>query len=185
MRLAATPRHANNNEEVAMVGKDATIFDGVVPHPRIGTRRSVVHARRSGIHAHGSGEAHAHAHTGEAADLGLVAATAPTPRTAPDPAGRQVEGGRGLSKGEGGGQRPPRRQRKRGGGGGREGGWVGMGCEWGGDVRAGAGQGSDAKSYADTSGRVKRIEMKIWVRESVMVMGVMRSVTTIIKGNGS
>jgi hypothetical protein len=126
-----------------------------------------------------------HAHTDEAVDLGLVAATAPTPRTALDPAGRRVEGGRGLSKGEGGGQRPPRRQRKRGGGGGREGGWVWMGCEWGGDVRDGTGQGSDAKSYADASGRVKRIEMKIRIQELVMVTGVMRSVTTIIKGNGS
>jgi hypothetical protein len=114
-----------------------------------------------------------------------VAATALTPRTAPDPAGRRVEGGRGLSKGEGGGRRPPRRRRKRGGGGGRDGGWAGMGCEWGGNVRAGAGQESDAKSYEDESGRVKRIEMKIWVRESVMVTGVMRSVTTIIKGNES
>jgi hypothetical protein len=37
------------------------------------------------------------------------------PRTAPDPAGRRVEGGRGLSKGEGGGRRTPRRRRKRGG----------------------------------------------------------------------
>jgi hypothetical protein len=61
-RLAATTRRR------PWWGKDVTIFDGVVPHPRIGTRRSVVHACRSGIHAHGSGEAHAHAHTGEAAD---------------------------------------------------------------------------------------------------------------------
>jgi hypothetical protein len=60
-----------------------------------------------------------------------------------------------------------------------------MGCEWGGDPRAGLGREGDAKSYADTSGRVKRIEMKIWHRESVMVTGVIRSVTTIIKGNGS
>jgi hypothetical protein len=80
---------------------------------------------------------------------------------------------------------PPHHRRKRGGGGGREGGWAGMGCEWGEDMRASAGQGSDAKSYADASGRVKRIEMKIRVGESVMVTGVMRSVTTIIKGNGS
>jgi hypothetical protein len=104
-----------------------------------------------------------HAHTDEAVDLGLVAATAPTPRTAPDPAGRRVEEGRGLSKGEGGGRMPPHHRRKRGGGGGREGGWAGMGCEWGEDMRASAGQGSDAKSYADASGRVKRIEMKIRV----------------------
>jgi hypothetical protein len=60
-----------------------------------------------------------------------------------------------------------------------------MGCEWGGDVRDGTGQGSDEESYADASGRVKRIEMKIRIQESVMVTGVMRSVTTIIKGNGS
>jgi hypothetical protein len=79
--------------------------------------------------------------------------TALTPRTAPDLMGRWA-----------------------GRGGGREGGWAGRGREWRADV---------ARTWwiCRREWRVKQIEIRIWVRESVLVTGVVRSVTIKIKGN--